>query len=94
MEPHTCAARPLDDEVPYVQAYVKQRSTLVLQLPVPLVVVGVGPRREVAASEAATAAIPALDDEAHRFIQLRDHLHPRPMHQLGAIEGPILPFAP
>jgi hypothetical protein len=57
---------------------------------VPLVVVGVGPRREVATNEAATAAIPALDDDVQRLvIQLCDHLLPRPTHHVGAVEAPI-----
>ena len=38
---------------------------LVLQLLVPLVVVGVWPRRDIAANEAATVATRALHDDLH-----------------------------
>ena len=89
------AVYPPYDEVPHGQADVQQRSTLALQHLVPLVVVGLWPRRNIAPNEAATAATHALDDDVRRLlIQLRDHLLPRPTHHAGAVEAPVLPLAP
>jgi len=65
MKPQTCAVLPLDDEVPHRQGHVVQRLPLVAQLRVPLVVLGVWPRRDHAANEAAAAAILALHDDLH-----------------------------
>jgi hypothetical protein len=92
VEPNKGAVFPPYDEVPHGQADVQQRTTLVLQHRVPLVVVGLWPRREIAPNEAATAATHALADDVLRlFIQLRDHLLPRPTHHVGAVEAPLFP---